>query len=186
MGRCRRVHRKALGMVYEPRDSGSIGGLRADTDGIFTARSHSWPSSATSRPVVFGGCPRLCQSPGAVLSMGYHWPRGIGGRTPRTPGTPAGRWLRDGAVVARTAVSELASAPVAALRRRRHGRGRFCCGLLVSNNTLGDAKSKERERERAGSHLLFPFSRSMTPRCPPPASGVSALPWCPFLCLALL
>ena len=40
--------------------------------------------------------------------MGYHWPRRIGGRT---PGTPAGRWLRDGAV-ARSAVSELASASV--------------------------------------------------------------------------
>ena len=42
---------------------GPIGGLRSDTDGIFTARSHIWRSSATSRPVVFGGYPRLCQSP---------------------------------------------------------------------------------------------------------------------------
>ena len=56
---------------------GPIGGLRSDTDGIFTARSHIWPSSATSRPVVFSGYPRLCQSPGAARPWVTTGPEGL-------------------------------------------------------------------------------------------------------------
>ena len=100
-------------MDYEPRDPGSDWRVPADTDEISTARLHSCASSATSRPVVFDGTLSVSVA-GRCASMGNHWTRGIGGRT---PGTPAGRLLRDGAV-ARTAVPKLASAYVATLRRR--------------------------------------------------------------------
>ena len=72
------ICRKALGMVYEPKDSGS-GGLQAYTDGIFTARLHSFPSSATSRPRLCSVVTSRLSFPrvvaGRCASMGCHWPR---------------------------------------------------------------------------------------------------------------